>query len=118
MRSREKSMVQDRYRASRAEHQTNRRKQLSQSSSDATERLSSEELVQVLLRGGARVLARQEHGVFLEARRRLIFLRRASVIDAAELEDALRAAAIGPGRFDALLADVRREEAIAAHALR
>src|SRR5579862_7821836 len=73
------------------------------------EALSSEDLVQVLLRGGAKVLARAEHGVFLEVRRHLIFLRRGPVVGRSELRDALRAAEMGPGRFDRLLAEVRVE---------
>jgi len=59
------------------------------------------------------MVAKQDHGIFLKARRRLIFLRRASVVTRMELEDALRAAAIGPGRFDSLLAHVRRERGVA-----
>jgi hypothetical protein len=81
------------------------------------EHLTAEELVQVLLQGGARLLATQEHGVFLEAQRHLIFLRRGSLVTEMELEDALRSAAIGPGRFDTLLADVRRIGVLAGHLL-
>jgi hypothetical protein len=74
-----------------------------------SERLSTDELVELLVRAGARILARQDHGIFLGVRRRLVFLRRVSVIGVVELDDALRAAAIGPGRFDMLLAQLRGE---------
>jgi hypothetical protein len=79
---------------------------------EGREELSSDELVEVLSRGGANILAHQEHGVILAARRRLIFVRRAKVVGSAELRDALEAAGIGPGRYDRLLADVRGEAAI------
>ena len=69
--------------------------------------------MQVLLRDGAKILANPEHGVFLEVRRRLIFLRRGPVIGGAELRDALRAAEMGPGRFDRLLAEIRRDASLA-----
>ena len=75
------------------------------------ERLSTDELVELLLRGGAKVVAKLDHGIFLEAHRHLIFLRRTPVISGAELDDALRAAAIGPGRFDMLLAELRGRDA-------
>jgi hypothetical protein len=71
-------------------------------------RPSCEELVQVLLHDGATLLARQEHGVLLRARHRLIFVRRKSVVDDAELLDALRAAGIPVGRFVELIQERRR----------
>ena len=76
------------------------------------ETLSCEELVQLLVREGARVLAKPEHGVFLEVRRRLIFLRRGPVIGRIELRDALHAAEIGPGRFDRVVAEIRRDASL------
>jgi hypothetical protein len=79
---------------------------------EGREELSSEELVQVLSLGGANILAHQEHGVMLAARRRLIFIRRAWVVERIELRDALEAAGIGPGRYDRLLAAVRGQATI------
>jgi hypothetical protein len=76
------------------------------------QRMSSEDLVELMVRGGAEVLARLEHGVFLHARRQLIFVRRAPVLDGPELLDALRAAGIGPSRFDRLLSEVQPASAM------
>jgi hypothetical protein len=81
-------------------------------SQNTREEISSDELVQVLLRNGASVLANQEHGVILAAQRRLIFVRRANAVGRAELRDALQSAGIGPGRFDRLLAVVRGQATI------
>jgi hypothetical protein len=58
--------------------------------------LSSEELAQVLIDHGAHLVARHEHGIFLAARRHLVFLRRAAVVSDVELFDVLRAAALAP----------------------
>src|SRR5260370_13541678 len=66
--------------------------------------ISSEDLVQLLLRGGARIVARQDHGVMLDAEHRLIFLRHTPLVDRRELLDALRAADIGPLAFSRWLA--------------
>jgi hypothetical protein len=74
--------------------------------------ISSEDLVQLLLRSGAKTIARQEHGVLLQAEHRLIFLRHAPVVDKGELVDALRSADIGPGRFDRLLAEMKSDSAV------
>jgi hypothetical protein len=74
--------------------------------------ISSEDLVQLLLQSGATVLARQDHGVFLQAQHHLIFLRHAPVVDRKELMDALRSANIGPGRFDRLLAELKSNAAV------
>jgi hypothetical protein len=71
-------------------------------------RPSCEELVQILQHHGATIVARQAHGVLLRARRRLIFLRRRSVVDDFELLDALRAAGIAVSRFVDLLDERRR----------
>jgi hypothetical protein len=79
---------------------------------EGREDLSSEELVQVLSMGGANIVARQEHGTILAARRRLIFVRRANVVGRTDLRDALEAAGIGPGRYDRLLAAVRGQATI------
>ncbi|HEY3816345.1 MAG TPA: hypothetical protein VGL81_04195 [Polyangiaceae bacterium] len=69
---------------------------------------SWEELVELLRRLGAVIIARQEHGVFLRARRRLIFVRRRSVVEPAELLDVLRAAGLTVDRFAVLLENARR----------
>jgi hypothetical protein len=71
-------------------------------------RPSCEELVQILRHHGATILARQAHGVLLRARRRLIFLRRKSIVDDSELLDALHAAGIAVSRFVDLLDEQRR----------
>jgi hypothetical protein len=76
--------------------------------------ISTEDLVQLLLRGGATIVARQDHGVMLQAEHRLIFLRHSPVVDRRELVDALRAADIGPGRFDRLLAELKSKAAVGA----
>jgi hypothetical protein len=71
--------------------------------------ISSQTLVSILVRAGAKVVARQEHALFLQTRHRLIFLRHCAEVDSRDLADALRAADIGPGRFDKLLAEVSAE---------
>jgi len=81
---------------------------------DSLVAISSENLVELLLRGGAKIVARQDHGVMLHAEHRLIFLRHAPVVDRKELVDALRAADIGPGRFDRLLAELKSTAALGA----
>jgi hypothetical protein len=81
-------------------------------SQDTREEVSSDELVQVLSRNGASILANQEHGALLAAQRRLIFVRRTHAVGRAELRDALQSAGIGPGRFDRLLALVRGQATI------
>jgi hypothetical protein len=74
--------------------------------------ISSEDLVQLLLMGGGKVLARQDHGVMIQAQHHLIFLRHAPIVEGRELVDALRSAGIGPGRFDRLLAELRSHGAV------
>jgi hypothetical protein len=74
-------------------------------------RPSADELVQILLRHGATVLSRQAHGVLLRAQRRLIFVRRTSVVDDAELLDALHATGIPVSQFVDMLAMGRRQSA-------
>lgn len=71
-------------------------------------RPSCEELVQILQHQGATILARQEHGVLLRARRHLIFLRRRSIVDDSALLDALHAAGIAVSCFVDLLHERRR----------
>lgn len=71
-------------------------------------RPSCEELVQILQHHGATIVARQEHGVLLRARRRLIFLRRTSIVADSELLDALHAAGLAVSRFVDLLEGRRR----------
>ena len=80
-------------------------------SSDAMSaaRPSAEELVDILECHGATVVARQEHGVLLRARRRLIFVRRRSVVDDSELLDALHACGMAVARFVDLLEERRRK---------
>ena len=82
-------------------------------SSDAMSaaRPSSDELVQILECNGATILAHQEHGVLLRARRRLIFVRRRTVVDDSELLDALHASGIAVIRFVELLDERRRKSA-------
>jgi hypothetical protein len=70
-------------------------------------RLSSAELEAVLLRAGARLVSRHEHGDFLEVRRRLLFVRHTVLVDGAELHDALRTAALASGHLVELLAQLR-----------
>ena|ERR1700722_9677882 len=72
---------------------------------------SCEELIDVLACTGATIVARHEHGVFLRARRHLIFVRRRSVMGDADLLDALHAAGIAVPRFVDLLEDRRRRSA-------
>jgi len=74
-------------------------------------RPSSDELVQILLRHGATVLGHQAHGVLLRARRRLVFVRRTSVVGDAELLDALHATGIAVSGFVDQLAMSRRKSA-------
>jgi hypothetical protein len=69
---------------------------------------SCDELVDALQRAGATVVERQEHGTFLQARKHLIFVRRRSLVDRAELRDALQAAGVTPHELDELLAMGRR----------
>ncbi|HEX8796916.1 MAG TPA: hypothetical protein VF765_38455 [Polyangiaceae bacterium] len=68
-------------------------------------RTSSDELVATLVRAGGRVLARQEHGVLLAIRRRLVFVPSASWVSEAVLADSLRAARLTPESFRELRAD-------------
>lgn len=77
----------------------------------AAARPSADELVPILLRHGATVLARQAHGVLLRAGRLLIFVRRTSVVAEAELLDALHATDIAVSRFVELLAERRCQAA-------
>jgi hypothetical protein len=72
-------------------------------------RPSWEELVYVLSRVGATVLASHEHGVLLGAQRHLIFVRRRSIVDDGELHDALRAVGLAVEPFVELLVDARRQ---------
>jgi hypothetical protein len=72
---------------------------------------SCDELIDVLAHTGATVVARHEHGVFVRARRHLIFVRRRSVLDEAALLDALNAAGIAVHLFTHLLEDRRRQSA-------
>jgi hypothetical protein len=70
--------------------------------------ISSLELVELLQNDGAQLVALDDRGSFLRVRHHLLFVRRAVVVDAKDLRDTLRMAAVGPGRFDRLLAQVRR----------
>jgi hypothetical protein len=70
-------------------------------------RLSSEELVNLLLRDGATVVSRRDYGVLLQTHHHLIFVRDAPVVAVGDLLDALEAAGVGPGRFDRLLEEIR-----------
>jgi hypothetical protein len=72
---------------------------------------SSDELVHVLVCAGACVVARQEHGTMVHARRRLVFVRRAASVDARTLADALRAIGADAARFATMLAEARRAPA-------
>jgi hypothetical protein len=74
-------------------------------------RPSGQEVIGILQHLGASVVTRDEHGVFLRANRRLIFVRNRAVVEDAELEDVLRAAELGADRFAVLLANSRRTAA-------
>jgi len=78
---------------------------------EARAQISSNDLVRLLLADGGQVLSWDEHGGFVRVHQRLIFIRRAPVVDIKDLFDALRAAQIGPGRFDTLLEQLRHEPA-------
>lgn len=69
--------------------------------------VSGDELRAVLLRCGARLVARQAHGDLLEIRRRLVFVRSALALASADIGDALRMAAMTPARFLEVLHEVR-----------
>lgn len=60
---------------------------------------TGEQLVTTLVRAGGRVLARQEHGVFVAVRRHLVFVPATWWVSAAVLADSLRAARLTPERF-------------------
>jgi hypothetical protein len=66
-------------------------------------RISSDDLIRLLELDGGRVIGSDEHGAFVHVQHRLLFIRRAAVVDARDLRDALRSAQMGPGRFDILL---------------
>lgn len=66
-------------------------------------RVSSDNLIRLLELDGGRVIGSDEHGAFVHIQHRLLFIRRATVVDARDLRDALRSAQMGPGRFDILL---------------
>lgn len=70
--------------------------------------ISSDDLIHVLELDGGHVIGSDEHGAFLRVQHRLLFLRRATVVDPRDLRDALRSAEMGPGRFDILLERVLR----------
>jgi hypothetical protein len=71
--------------------------------------ISSDDLVRLLELNGGQVIGSDEHGAFVRVDHRLLFIRRVTVVDAKDLRDALRAAAIGPGRFDIFLANLTSE---------
>jgi len=77
-------------------------------SPEAAARISSDDLVLLLVTDGAQVIGCDEHGGFVRVNQRLIFIRRATVVDMKDLRDALRAAEMGPGRFDMLVEQLRR----------
>jgi hypothetical protein len=69
--------------------------------------MTSDELTDVLLRMGARLVASQANGNFLAIRYRLVFVRTATVVGQRELSDVLRAAATTPARLRELLGEAR-----------
>ncbi|HEX3344673.1 MAG TPA: hypothetical protein VHS09_08875, partial [Polyangiaceae bacterium] len=71
-------------------------------------RPSWDELVAILEHLGAVVVTRDEHGAFLRADRRLVFVRARGVVEDRELEDVLRGAGLSADRFAVLLANSRR----------
>jgi hypothetical protein len=73
--------------------------------------ISSEELIRLLKMDGAEVIGSDAHGGFVRTGRHLIFIQRASAVDLKDLRDALRAAEMGPGRFDILLQRLQQEPA-------
>jgi hypothetical protein len=73
--------------------------------------VSGDELRTVLLRSGARLVARQGHGDLLEVRRHLVFVRGSQVLPSADLVDALRMAAITPARFLEMIGELRAQVA-------
>jgi hypothetical protein len=69
--------------------------------------LSSDELTDVLLQSGARLVARHDHGDFLAVRRRLVFVKKTAFVQDSELRDALHSAAVTAARLQELLAQLR-----------
>jgi hypothetical protein len=66
-------------------------------------RLSSDDLIRLLELDGGQVIGSDEHGAFVRVQHRLLFIRRATIVDSKSLRDTLRSAEMGPGRFDILL---------------
>lgn len=64
--------------------------------------ISSEELVSLLHRAGARIISRQPHGVLLKVRQRLVFIPWTTRVSDPTLADVLRTAAITPEQLVAL----------------
>lgn len=58
-----------------------------------------DDLVDVLLRSGARLLSRQGHGVLLKVRKRLVFIPATPRVPEPTLADALRHAGLTPEQF-------------------
>src|SRR5580658_3965258 len=75
---------------------------------ERTDAVSSSDLVALLVRGGGRVVARDDHGCFVHMARRLVFIPSSTALSIQEVRDVRRTCQIGPGRFDRLLAEVRR----------
>lgn len=78
-------------------------------SPDASAQISSGDLTRMLALDGAQIIGSDDHGDFVRSHHQLIFVRRASQVAPKDLRDTLRAAQMGPGRFDILLAKIREE---------
>jgi hypothetical protein len=71
--------------------------------------LSSDELTQILLRAGARLVSIGEHGNLLAIRHRLVFVRQARYVESRELGDVLRSAGITMATCREQLTDCRKQ---------
>ena len=89
------------------QHLPIRRGRLYPHDGEAFARVSSQELTQLLRLDGATIVSLRDYGIHLQARRHLIFVRHAVLVEIEDLLDILEAAGIGLGRFDRLLEALR-----------
>jgi hypothetical protein len=69
--------------------------------------MTGDELTDVLLRLGGRLVAHEGHGDFLAIRHHLVFVRSATFVEQRELWDVLRAAGVTASELQDVLADAR-----------
>jgi hypothetical protein len=65
--------------------------------------VSGDQLIAALVLSGGKVVSRQARGTFVNVERRLVFVRHAAALHAAELADLLHLAGIAPGTLTELL---------------